>query len=243
MLTVKLYRKGLARAASIGGQGRMRMLLLGAGLCVLCLLVWSLTRDAGQKSVTIDIAPYTTPPELDAMAGTALQGFSAEVLVRIDRLDAGTGKIIFDRHSPEGASASLLLSQRGSLVLSATDIQGRSYSLEIPFNRGEVPLRAPIHLSCEIGVADSYTVMRVLVNGRTIRYRLLRAPLKLGFGGWQDSDMDVLEHDGDGAPFTVRVVSVANDTLTDRERANYRAMMSRNLRQIGGGQWLGAFAN
>ena len=240
MMAVTLYRKVLVL---IAGQGRVRMLLLGAGLCVLCLLVWSLTRDAGRRSVTIDIAPYTTPPELDAMAGTALQGFSAEVLIRIDRADDASARIIFDRHSPEGANVTLLLSQRGSLILSTTDIQGRSYALEVPLNRGEIPVGAPVHLSCEIGVAGSYTIMRVLVNGRTVRYRLLRAPLKLGFGGWQDSDMGVLREDADGAPFSVRFVSVANDTLTDRERANYRELMARNLRQIGGSQWLTAFAN
>jgi len=55
--------------------------------------------------------------------------------------------------------------------------------------------------------------------------------------------MGVLREDADGAPFSVRFVSVANDTLTDRERANYRELMARNLRQIGGSQWLTAFAN
>lgn len=240
MMAVTLYRKALALAA---GPGRVRVLLLGAGLCILCLLAWSLTRDAGRKSVTIDIAPYTTPPELDAMARAALQGFSGELLIRIDRPNDGAGKIIFDRHSPEGASVTLFLSQRGSLILSTTDVQGRAYALEVPLNRGEVPLKAPIHLSCEIGVADSYTVMRVLVNGKTVQYRLLRTPLNLGFGGWQDSDMGVLHEEGEGGPFTVRFVSVTNATLTDRERGNYRDLMSRNLRQIGGGQWLTAFAD
>ncbi len=182
-----------------------------------------------------------TPSQISMLSTKRLSGFSAEILIRVNRAaKKSEHRPVFDFRSPEGARISLALNSTDSFLLTATDIRGKRYPLEIPLDEAGIADSIPVHLSCDIAATKEYLAIRVMVNGHRVAYRVFPERVDLGSAKWDDGSIN---YGGDGSEeaFLVRLVSEENGTLTDNERAYYRRLMYQNLQKDGEVAWASPF--
>jgi hypothetical protein len=128
-----------------------------------------------------------------------------------------------------------------------TDTNGEGHPLEVPIGDG-VPIDRFIMLTCEVGVKEKSTVMRISVNGKRVRNVELPFRLDLGTlnvpGGVIGADLEGLH----GAQFDDVETGLNSATLSNDELAQY-ACYARQLPKtakklsyvrFNGNQWMRA---
>jgi amino acid transporter len=113
-----------------------------------------------------------------------MAGFSNYSVVRVFDTPDFKRKYLFDYQTPEGAKVSFYISASDIFTLSATDIRGESYPLEIPIASGKIPLTSYVVLFCEIGFTKDSTILRVGVNKAEVQRRTLPFVIDLGSQNW-----------------------------------------------------------
>jgi hypothetical protein len=152
-----------------------------------------------------------------------MPGFTAYAVVRIFDTPELRRKYLFDFETPEGAKASFYISAADRFTWAITDVHKEPYQLEIPQGRGKVPLDEVIALFCQVGLTDTATLMRVVINGGEIGRRALPFPINLGKMEWTKLTL------GSNMPFRFFEEGVYSKTLTDREIGK----LTQNARQFG----------
>jgi hypothetical protein len=113
-----------------------------------------------------------------------MSGFSNYSVVRVFDTPDFKRTYLFDYQTPEGAKVSFYISASDIFTLSATDIRGESYPLEIPIDSGKIPLTSYVVLFCEIGFTKDSTILRVVVNKAEVQRRTLHFAINLGSQNW-----------------------------------------------------------
>ena len=113
-----------------------------------------------------------------------MSGFSNYSVVRVFDTPDFKRKYLFDYQTPEGAKVSFYISASDIFTLSASDIRGESYPLEIPIDSGKIPLTSYVVLFCEIGFTKDSTILRVVVNRAEVQRRTLPFVINLGSQNW-----------------------------------------------------------
>jgi len=115
---------------------------------------------------------------------SSMSGFSNYSVIRVFDTPDFKRKYLFDYQTPEGAKVSFYISASDIFTLSATDIRGESYPLEIPMNSGKISLDSYVVLVCEIGLTEDSTILRVVVNRAEVQRRTLPFVINLGSQNW-----------------------------------------------------------
>lgn len=157
------------------------------------------------------IAAYIYIPEY-----RDLPGFSSFVFVRLYDSPEPRPKYLFDFVSPIGSGASAYLSPSDVFIFSVTDAHNQSYDLEVPLSDNAIPIDRYIFLLCDAGVSAQHTTLRVIVNGKIVRMRVLDVPLDFGVDYWKWKHATLLtDRDGkNNAAFTVAMWGSGHTTLS-----------------------------
>jgi len=122
--------------------------------------------------------------EYSPLAAESLPGFSATGALSIHDLAASRRKYVFDFHTPEGARASFYFSAKDYPIFAITDLQGETYSIDAPLGNEGIPLNKVVYLTCEVGVTNNATYLRILVDGREVAHQELHMAIDLGSKSW-----------------------------------------------------------
>lgn len=163
-----------------------------------------------------------------------LPGFSSFVFVRLYDTPEPRRKYLFDFVAPTGSGASAFISSSDVFTFSITDIHNEPYDLEIPLSDNKIPIDRFIFLACDVGITDNHTIMRVLVDGKTIGMRSLELPVDFGPDYWKWSKAILLaDRNGtNNAPFTVALWGVAHQTLSNARLARIQFHFDKYLTSI-----------
>ena len=169
----------------------------------------------------------------------ALPGITLNLLVRIENRLGGDRQYLLDFGQVENSRLSLYISPDKFLTFVLIDAKGEPHALQIPVGGKDIPLDRFIYLACEIGVKGQSSVMRILVNGRQVRYEEMPFQVDIGAldapGGVVGSDLQG-EH---GARFDLVELSMNSATYTDGDIANMLCYFQRGTPKTAYGKYSG----
>jgi hypothetical protein len=241
-------------------------------LPVVPLAIWLLTHERLRGSraklkAVYDVKPYRTVAAILLMfsligystyeivvkswallhqqSGPAMPGISLNFIIRIRNRFGNERQYLADFGQPGNSRLSLYISPNKFLTLVLTDANGEANPLEIPLGEG-VPIDRFILLTCEVGVKEKSTIMRVFVNGERIRNVELPFRLDLGTldmpGGVVGADLQG-QH---GAEFDAVEIASNSATFSDAELAQMLCyarqlpVAHRSYLKFSGNQWIRA---
>jgi hypothetical protein len=118
-----------------------------------------------------------------------LPGFGGYAVLRIFDDPDFRRKYVFNVGSDDGAKVSFYISAADMFTLSATDVHGEPYTVEIPISSNKIPLHDFMALFCEVGVTEENSILRIDVNGREILRRTLPFVINLGSRKWKNTSI------------------------------------------------------
>lgn len=187
----------------------------------------------GVLIVAIALMPARSP-----LANESFPGFSSTLALQIKDAAKIGRQYIFEYKTPEGAKTSFYLAGTGRFLFSVTDIHSEVYSLEIPIGNDGIPLNRFIFLSCEVGVADASSTLRVLIDGKEIVYRTFPFRIDLGSKDWVNSSIGA---DGNGqnngAFETLAMRAMGHLTFLNKQLADFIKINRKFLHEINPSQF------
>jgi hypothetical protein len=147
-----------------------------------------------------------------------LPGFTAYAVIRLYDTPEFRRRYVFEFVSSDGAKVSFYLSASSVFTLSATDIRGEAYPLEVKLGDGGIPIDQFVTLFCEVGIAKNSTTMRILVNEREVARRDFSFPLNLGKMDWKPGALGApVIGTNQGGVFLLSEIGVYPKTMTSAE--------------------------
>jgi hypothetical protein len=184
--------------------------------------------------LSILIVAIALIPPRSPLANETFPGFSTTIALKINDAAKIGRQYIFEYKTPEGAKTSFYLAGTGRFSFSTTDIHNEIYSIEIPVGAAGVPIYKFIFLSCEVGVADASTTLRVLIDGKEIAYRTFPFRIDLGSKAWIKGTIGA-DTDGqnNGAFETLAMNGMGHVTFTDAQLESFIRGFRKYLHDIG----------
>lgn len=106
------------------------------------------------------------PPDIEITQ--KYPGFSMHMVVLFKEITEKRRKYIFDLGNTKKERVSMYFAPSNEFTLAFIDSQGDPHALRVPSGPEGVPLKELIYFSCEIGVTENSTKLRVLVNGQQV---------------------------------------------------------------------------
>lgn len=155
------------------------------------------------------------PPDIEVTQ--KYPGFSMHMVVLFKEITEKRRKYVFDLGNTKKERVSMYFSPSNVFTLAFIDSQGETHALRVPNGSKGVPLKELIYFSCEIGVTEHTTKLRILVNAQQVG--VLDLPFKTNPGDL-DPKGAVLGANLQGklgASFDVTEIILLSKTLTTEE--------------------------
>jgi len=98
-------------------------------------------------------------------AANKLPGFIFNASVRIEYVKMDRRQYLFDFGTENAERFSVYISKDGIFTMCLYDASGEPHPVQVPIGNGGVPASKKIDLGFEIGIADTFTILRMLVDG------------------------------------------------------------------------------
>jgi hypothetical protein len=168
-------------------------------------------------------------------ASKSLPGVTAFAFVRLYDTPEARNRFLFDLSTSDGAKASFYLSASGLFTYSVVDVHGAAYNLEIPVGVNGIPIDGYIFLYCDAGLNEDSTIIRVLVDTKEIRKRVLDFAIDLGKRDWKQLTIGADNKGTQNTPFKIALFGVGHQTFTSPQVAMLFARFVAYLKDIGSG--------
>jgi hypothetical protein len=147
-----------------------------------------------------------------------LPGFTSYAVIRLYDTPESRRRYVYEFVSSQGGKASFYLSASSIFTFAATDVGGEAYPLEVKIGDDGIPIDQFVVLFCEVGVTDTSTTMRILVNDKEVARRDLAFPLNLGRIDWKPGALGApVTGINQGGVFLLSEFGVYPTTLTSAE--------------------------
>ncbi len=181
-----------------------------------------------------NLVPWNTQAASSShLANETLPGFAANFGIEIRDAAALRSQYIFEFQTPEKAKVAFYLSPSNRLRFAVTDIHEQQYPLDIPLGNDGVPIYKFVFLSCQVGVSDNSTFMRILVDGKEVASRELSFPLDLGSRNWSKGTVGADLTGTNNAAFAIAKSTIGHVTLTDKQVTKLNEIFRTYLRSVG----------
>jgi hypothetical protein len=154
-------------------------------------------------------------PDVSPLAKNTFPGFSSTFGLEIYDAAVARRQYLFDYVTPENAQVSLYASPGGSFDFSAVATNNEIYTMRIPVGSGGIPIYQFIFLTCEVGVSENSTYMRVLVDGREIKHESYPFRIDLGSHSWSKGTIGADLEGKNNSAFKILDASVGHVTMPD----------------------------
>jgi hypothetical protein len=118
----------------------------------------------------------------DALAKEGAPGISLDMAIRLRSRFGDDRQYLADFGKPDSGRVSAYISPDHYLTFAFIDSQGESHVEQVYVGSSDCPLDRFFFLSLEVGFKEDKTIMRIVINGRRIRY--LEIPKQLSLGGF-----------------------------------------------------------
>ncbi len=144
----------------------------------------------------------------------SLPGFSMQAIIAIKRSKLEGRQYITDTGIVGGERISEYISPNEVFTYSVTDSSGEQHTIEAPLGTNGIPFEEWVYLTCEMGVSNDWSFMRIVVNGNEVAYT--RIPERLIFEKAGGTIIGSGKAQGDhGGPLALEFLAVYKVTFSN----------------------------
>ncbi|MEW6616685.1 MAG: hypothetical protein AB1401_14620 [Thermodesulfobacteriota bacterium] len=172
-------------------------------------------------------------------------GISLQALIKLNDVSANRRKYIFDFGRVNGSRLSIYISPDNIFTFLFIDAKDEPYNIKLPIGSSGIPFGKPYYLICELGIDGQSTLLRMIIDGKEIKY--MQLPFKIDLGGI-DVPGGVIGADlnGDnGASFEMGTMMIFRTTMMSSQIdvltkmiLNYYQSSKRHFLSFNGNQWM-----
>ena len=151
----------------------------------------------------------------------SLPGFGSYAYIRLYDTPELRRRFVYDFATPQGGGIQFFLSSSDQFNFTVTDVNKEKYPLEIPIGATGIPIDRFIYLFCEVGIAQTETILRVTVDDKTVGERSL--PFHIDLGDTSKLSHGTIGADINGqnnAPFKIAEMGIFKTTLTSKQKSS-----------------------
>ena len=168
--------------------------------------------------------PWTNLQKLwfnDGLATDNAPGVSLDMAIRLRNRFGDDRQYIADFGNSDSGRVSAYISPDHYLTFAFIDSQGESHVEQVYVGSSDCPLDRFFFLSLEVGIKEDRTIMRILVNGRRIRYLEIPKQLSLGTFSIHNGVFGADLSGNHGGRMDISEMSVSASTLPNLQIGQY----------------------